>query len=82
MALSGVPRPRHAVLPTAPEHYQWLWMQQALEMIATELDASIKVREASPQVLLLSPAGKVFKVTVTDAGALTSVEMPQGVPGA
>lgn len=78
MAFSGLPRPRATVLPIAPGRYEQAWMQRALDMIAKETDASLKTREAAPYVLLLSPSAKVFKVTVSDAGVISAVEMLQG----
>jgi hypothetical protein len=33
---------------------------------------------AAPGVLLLSPGGKVFQVTVSDAGAVTATAVPLG----
>lgn len=78
MAFSGAPRPRATLLPFAPDRYERGWMQRALDMIGTASEATVKKTEASPHVLLLSPSAKVFRVSVTDAGTLSIVEVPQG----
>jgi hypothetical protein len=36
------------------------------------------INVASAGILLLSPGGKVFRVTVSDAGALTATAVPLG----
>lgn len=43
--------------------------------LTRELQARPSVTEARDNVMLMSPSGKVFKVTVDDAGALITEEL-------
>lgn len=46
--------------------------------ISTGLQSKVPVNTAVGGILLQSPGGKVYKLTVTDAGALTATAVPLG----
>lgn len=48
-----------------------LWM-------TTQLQTKLPIRTATPFVLLLSPNGTVYRLTVDDSGALITTNVPAG----
>lgn len=76
--MSGAPGFNRFFMYEPPEGYDRRWMRDLVDRIAESLLRVVTTSEAVPFVLLLSPAGKVFRVTVSDAGALTATEVPQG----
>lgn len=76
--MSGGPNLRPLVLSEAPDQYSSLWLSMAIDQITRAIHFTLRRDRASDRVLLLSPAGKVFKVTVSDAGVLSATEVPQG----
>lgn len=69
-------------MPSAPPQYEPWWLNDVLDRFARALLGVVRVSEAAPSVLLLSPSAKVFRVTVDDTGTLTATEVPQGDAGA
>jgi hypothetical protein len=77
MAL-GAARPRAPLLPLAPDRYDRSWAQRLVDIIGQNSTVTVKTTEASPFLLLLSPGGKVFRIAVSDAGAISATEVQQG----
>lgn len=57
-------------LPTPPTRYDVNWHQQNQEAIIGHLNDTLSSQTANHSVLLQSPDGKVFEVTIDDTGAL------------
>lgn len=64
--------------PQPPTDYSGPFMQRVLETVRSSFSRVVGKEEAVPQVLLLSPGGKVFSVTVSDTGTLTTTQVPLG----
>lgn len=71
-----------ANLPPAPERYDSSYFTRAFAVLDRILDFSLTRMEASGSVLLLSPGGLVYKVTVDDSGNLITTSVPLGQYGA
>jgi hypothetical protein len=59
-------------LPAPPEKYTQAWMSRALDSIRQSISRSLSRDSANDAILLRSPAGKVYSVKVSDAGALVA----------
>ena len=68
-------------LPPAPAAYDAGYFTRSLAMIDRLLGQAVLRFEAAPAVLLQSPNGSVYKVTVSDAGTLTTTAVPLGQQG-
>lgn len=60
------------LLPFPPDRYDRTFMDRFAEAIKKGFQFTILENEATTSVLLQSPAGKIYKVTVSDAGVLTT----------
>jgi hypothetical protein len=79
MAFNSTARARVAVVGQPPDNYSRDWMRQFVDRLAAMMGTTVRTTEAAPYVLLRSPVGKVFQVTVSDTGVITAVEMAQGM---
>jgi hypothetical protein len=70
-----------ATLPPAPPNYDPGYFTRALSEISRFLGEAVTRFEAAPSLLLQSPGGKVYKLTVDDAGVVTTEEVPLGQSG-
>lgn len=68
-------------LPPAPPTYDGGYFTRAFAAIDRLLGISLNRIEASTFVLLQSPAGKVYKLSVDDAGVVATEEVPLGQSG-
>lgn len=68
-------------LPPAPPAYDPGYFTRALSEISRAVGETVNRFEAAPSLLLQSPAGKVYKLTVDDAGVVTTEEVPLGQSG-
>ncbi len=71
-----------ANLPPAPDRYDSSYFIRAFAVLDRIFESSLTRTEASGSVLLLSPGGLVYKVTVEDDGTLTTTSVPLGQYGA
>jgi hypothetical protein len=71
-----------ANLPPAPDKYDAGYFTRAFSALDRVIGLSLSKSEASASVLLLSPGGLVYKVTVADDGTLTTTSVPLGQSGA
>lgn len=54
-----------------PRHVEWL--QTFLKMLRTFLAGVVVREQATPYVIMSSPSGRAFRVSVTDEGEITAV---------
>lgn len=71
-----------ANLPPAPDRYDAAYFTRGFAALDRIIDFSITKTEAVQGVLLLSPGGLVYKLTVEDDGTLTTTSVPLGQSGA
>lgn len=71
-----------ANLPPAPPSYDVSYINRAFSALDNILGFSVSRIEAVEGVLLQSPDGSVYKVTVDNAGNLTTTAVPLGQSGA
>ena len=69
-------------LPPAPPQYDVSYMNRAFSNIDNVVSFSVSRIEAVEGVLLQSPNGSVYKVTVDDSGNLVTTAVPLGQSGA
>jgi hypothetical protein len=69
-------------VPAPPDRYELDYFNRTFSSIETAINARIPKIEATDSVLLLSPSGSVYKVTVSDAGVLTTTAVALGQTGA
>jgi hypothetical protein len=69
---------RISPFPLPPALYTPSFMARVLDNLRVAFSNAVGTTEAAPFVLLQSPAGKVYKVTVSDTGSLTTTEVPLG----
>jgi hypothetical protein len=62
-------------LPTPPERWDRSYVSRLLETIRQNFGRCLSKETANESILLQSPNGSVFKITVTDAGALTATQV-------
>lgn len=51
---------------------QLLFMRTLLDIVKRAFADFISMNTANPQFMLISPAGKIYKITIDDAGVLQS----------
>lgn len=56
--------------PTLTRHFD-----RVVADISRELQSRVTKTEAAESILLISPSGKVYKITVDDAGSLITTEL-------
>ena len=71
-----------ANLPPAPPAYDQSYINRAFSSLDTVLGFSVSRIESVDGVLLQSPNGSVYKLSVNNAGALTTTAVPLGQSGA
>jgi hypothetical protein len=71
-----------ANLPPAPPSYDQSYFTRAFSSLDTVLGFSVSRIEAVDGVLLQSPNGSVYKLSVNNAGTLTTTAVPLGQSGA
>lgn len=59
-----------------PPQYNSSWMSQTLDAIKRAFVYSVSKSEAAPRVLLQSPNGTIYAVTVDNSGTLTVAAEP------
>lgn len=59
-------------LPTPPERYDRSWAARLLDELTKNFDRRLSRETANGSILLQSPGGKVYEVTVSDDGTLTA----------
>jgi len=69
-------------LPPAPAKYQQDYFGRAVAAIDRIFGRSVSTIEATESILLQSPKGSVYKVTVGNTGTLTTTLVPLGQTGA
>jgi hypothetical protein len=69
-------------LPPAPEKYDQSYFSRAFANLDRALEFGVSRNEATGSLLLLSPGGLVYKVTVQDDGTLITTSVPLGQSGA
>lgn len=76
--MSGQQVTRPLVLSDTPAEYNPRWIANMVDQLTRSFNFVIRKDQAVDKVLLLSPTGKVYKVTVSDLGVLSATEVPQG----
>jgi hypothetical protein len=71
-----------ANLPPAPDRYDAAYFTRGFAALDRIIDFSITKTEAAASLLLLSPGGLVYKLTVEDDGTLITTAVPLGQSGA
>ena len=71
-----------ANLPPAPQAYDPSYLNRAFSNLDTLFSFSVSRIESVDGVLLQSPNGSVYKVSVDNAGNLTTTAVPLGQSGA
>jgi hypothetical protein len=69
-------------IPPAPPEYDTSYMNRAFSRIDTVASFSVSRIEAVDGILLQSPNGSVYKVSVNNSGTLTTTAVPLGQQGA
>lgn len=64
--------------PLPPPDYRPEFITRLLDAIRASFGDAVGKTEAVESVLLLSPGGKVWKLTVDDSGVLDTTEVPLG----
>jgi hypothetical protein len=71
-----------ANLPPAPPTYDSSFFTRAFSSLDNTISFSVSRIEAVDGILLQSPNGSVYKLSVNNAGALTTTAVPLGQSGA
>jgi hypothetical protein len=71
-----------ANLPPAPQNYEAAYFIRSFAAIDRIVEFAVTRNEATSSLLLLSPGGLVYKVTVADDGTLSTTSVPLGQSGA
>jgi hypothetical protein len=69
-------------LPPAPPSYDVSYMNRAFAAIDNTISFSVSRIESVDGILLQSPNGSVYKVSVDNSGNLTTTAVPLGQSGA
>lgn len=69
-------------LPPAPESYESQYFVRAFASIGRAFGITVVTNEAVDAVLLRSPNGSVFKLSLDDTGAVVTTSVPLGQTGA
>lgn len=62
----------------APTKYDPIWMASFLSQLARRVGLLAGPNTIQPQILLQAPNGKVYEVTVSNSGDLTTTEATRG----
>lgn len=65
--------PPPASIPAIPGYLQSLWRS-----LTTALNSAVSSSEGAPRIILRSPNGTLYQVTVDDAGTLQTSIAPKG----
>lgn len=68
-------------LPAPPERYDTGYFNRTYSSIETAINGTVSKIEAVESILLLSPAGSVYKVSVQDDGTLITTSVALGQAG-
>ena len=68
-------------LPPPPNEYDSSYFNRSFATLDNFVSIAVTRQEAVESILLLSPGGLVYKVTVADDGALTTIQVPLGRTG-
>lgn len=66
-------------IPTPPETYNASNMASAFESIKQAMGEAISPTQAVGGIMLQSANGSVYRITVSNAGVLTSTAVPLGI---
>jgi|KBSMisStandDraft_5_1062788.scaffolds.fasta_scaffold185553_3 hypothetical protein len=66
--------------PYPPDRYDAEQARQLVDQLSRVFGRVLSIESASPFALLAAPDGGVWKVSVDNTGALTTVRMPLGAP--
>lgn len=66
-------------IPTPPANYSASNMAAAFESIKQAMGEAISPTQAVGGIMLQSPDGSVFRITVDNAGAITATAVPLGI---
>jgi len=66
-------------IPTPPEKYNASNMASAFESIKQAMGEAISPTQAVGGIMLQSADGSVYRITVSNAGVLTSTAVPLGI---
>ena len=66
-------------IPTPPETYNASNMASAVESIKQAMGEAISPTQAVGGIMLQSADGSVYRITVSNAGVLTSTAVPLGI---
>jgi len=66
--------------PYPPARYDPEYSRQLVEQLQHGFSWVLSTRNTSPYALLTSPDQSVWKIEVSDAGALTATKIPKGRP--
>jgi len=69
------------ILPPPPPSYDVGYFAQAFALLQRALTFGVSRIEAVDSIILLSPNGTPFKLTVSDAGVLTATQVAGGQKG-
>lgn len=69
------------LLPNPPPGYSAGFFSQAFSLLNRGLRFAVSSTEAVDSIILQSPNGTPYKITVTDAGVITATEVPRGQTG-
>lgn len=69
------------LIPPPPPNYQAQFFDQAFATIRRALTFGVSRIEAVDSIILSSPNGTPFKITVSDAGVITATQVPRGQTG-
>lgn len=65
-------------LPVPPAQYERGYMDRLVQQLRQNFQFVVTTETAVSRVILLSPGGKAYSLTVEDDGTLTTTEMPLG----
>lgn len=68
-------------LPSPPERYEASYFSRTLNALNRAISGAISKDTAAGSLLLQSPNGSVYKLTVDDSGNLTTTAVPLGQQG-
>jgi len=78
MAIKGA-NPPAPNFGTAPQQYSQQWASALAAQLSRRLGLLAGPYTVQPQLLLQSPDGTVWQVTVSNAGAITTTVAPHGI---
>lgn len=71
----------NVLLPPPPPGYQQGFFDQAFAALRRALEFGVSRIEAVDSIILQSPNGTPYKITVSDAGVVTATQVPRGQTG-